>query len=183
MRNCKSLIALLLIAAMGIVGLTIAYFSNSTSIENKFETAEYGTEVTEIFNSPDNWQPGDETQKILTVTNSGEVDEAVRIKVEEKWVSKNGEELPLTQNGNVAALINYINNSDWTRVNVANEDYYYYYYNYKLAPSETTSELLNKVTFNPLITANRHLLSRRDGGGRFENATGLHGRYRIFAGR
>ena len=153
MKNRKSIIALLLVAIIGIVGLTVAYFSNSTSITNEFETSEYGTDVTETFTSPTGWQPGDETPKVLTVKNTGEVDEAVRVKVEEKWVNKNGQELSLTQDGNVAALIHYINDSDWTRVDVANEDYYYYYYNYKLAPEEETSELLDKVIFNPLINA------------------------------
>ena len=153
MNNRKSVVALLLVAIIGIVGLTVAYFSNSISITNEFETSEYGTDVTETFTSPTGWQPGDETPKVLTVKNTGEVDEAVRVKVEEKWVNKNGEELSLTQDGNVAALIHYINDSDWTRVDVANEDYYYYYYNYKLAPAEETSELLDKVIFNPLINA------------------------------
>ena len=115
MKNRRSIIALLLVAIIGIVGLTAAYFSNSTSITNEFETSEYGTDVIETFTSPTGWQPGDETPKVLTVKNTGEVDEAVRIKVE--------------------------------------ENYYYYYYNYKLAPDEETSELLDKVTFNPLINA------------------------------
>ena len=93
MKNRKSIIALLLVAIIGIVGLTVAYFSNSTSITNEFETSEYGTDVTETFTSPTGWQPGDETPKVLTVKNTGEVDEAVRIKVEEKWINKNGEEV------------------------------------------------------------------------------------------
>ncbi|MBQ9318328.1 MAG: hypothetical protein IJR82_02155, partial [Bacilli bacterium] len=38
MKNRKSIIALLLVAIIGIVGLTVAYFSNSTSITNEFET-------------------------------------------------------------------------------------------------------------------------------------------------
>ena len=37
MKN-KKLLALLLIVLIGVVGLTIAYFSNTTSIENLFET-------------------------------------------------------------------------------------------------------------------------------------------------
>ena len=36
-RN-KSLIALLLVLCIGLVGLTIAYFSNSDTIENEFKT-------------------------------------------------------------------------------------------------------------------------------------------------
>lgn len=153
MKNKKSIVILLLVVIVGVIGLTVAYFSNVTDIVNKFETSEYGTDVTEIFTSPTGWKPGDETPKVLTVTNSGQVDEAVRIKVEEKWVSKNGDELSLEQDGNVAAQIHYINGSYWTRVDVDNEDYYYFYYNYKLSPGEETKELLDKVIFNPLIKA------------------------------
>ena len=153
MKQRKSVIALLLVAIIGVVGLTVAYFSSTTTFENEFQTSEYGTTYIEKFTSPDNWLPGDETEKTLQVTNSGNVDEAVRVKVEERWVSKKGTTLPLTQGDNVAALINFINNDDWTKVEVDGENYYYYYYNYKLAPQETTSKLLDKVTFNPLINA------------------------------
>ena len=149
----KNLIVLLLIAVIGIVGVTIAYFSSTTTFENVFETLEYGTEYIEKFTSPDNWKPGDVTEKTLEVKNSGSVDEAVRVKVEESWVSKNGTTLLLKQGDNVAADIHWINEDDWTKVIVDGEDYYYYYYNYKLAPQETTSKLLDKVTFNPLINA------------------------------
>ncbi len=57
MNNKKSVIALLLIAIIGIVGLTIAYFANSTDVENTFTTKEYGTTYTESFVSPENWLP------------------------------------------------------------------------------------------------------------------------------
>ena len=73
--------------------------------------------------------------------------------MEESWISKNGTTLPLKQGDNVAADIHWINEDDWTKVTIDGEDYYYYYYNYKLAPGETTSKLLDKVTFNPLINA------------------------------
>ena len=153
MRNNKSIIVLLLVAIIGVVGLTVAYFSSTTTFENEFQTSEYGTTYIEKFTSPDNWLPGDETEKTLEVRNSGSVDEAVRVKVEESWVSKRDTSLPLKQGDNVAALINFINDDDWTKVTVDGEDYYYYYYNYKLASGETTSKLLDKVTFNPLINA------------------------------
>ncbi|MBQ9318664.1 MAG: hypothetical protein IJR82_03450 [Bacilli bacterium] len=153
MKQKKNLMILLLIAVIGIVGVTVAYFSSTTTFENVFETPEYGTQYIEKFTSPDNWLPGDVTEKTLEVKNSGSVDEAARVKVEESWVSKRGTTLPLTQGDNIAALINFINEDDWTKVTVDGENYYYYYYNYKLAPEETTSKLLDKVTFNPLINA------------------------------
>ena len=149
MNSKKSIIALLLVAIIGVVGLTIAYFTNTTTIENEFSTNPYGTTVTEEFVSPTNWLPGTQTDKTLIVTNSGSVDEAVRVSYTENWTSANSNtegDLPLTQNGNRAALIHFTNTNDWTKVGD------YYYYNYKLAPSESTSELLDYVTFNPAIT-------------------------------
>ena len=82
-KKNKSLIALLLVLCIGLVGLTIAYFSNSATIDNKFNTKEYGATYTEEFVSPDNWLPGDTTDKMVTITNSGEVNEAVRISLSE----------------------------------------------------------------------------------------------------
>ncbi|MBQ9319041.1 MAG: hypothetical protein IJR82_05360, partial [Bacilli bacterium] len=108
-KKNKSLIALLLILTIGVVGLTVAYFSSTTTFENVFVTPEYGTEYIEKFTSPDNWKPGDVTEKTLEVKNSGSVDEAVRVKVEESWVSKNGTTLLLKQGDNVAADIHWIN--------------------------------------------------------------------------
>ena len=143
----------MLVLTIGIVGLTIAYFSNTSSITNIFSTNPYGTTVTEEFVSPSNWTPGTSTDKTLTVTNSGNVDEAVRVSFVETWTSANSNvegDLPLSQNNNAAAFINWTNTDDWTTVTENNKTYKYY--NYKLSPNEETSELLDKVTFNPLIT-------------------------------
>ena len=53
MKNKKSIITLLLVLCIGLVGLTIAYFSNSQTINNLFSTKEYATTYTEEFVSPD----------------------------------------------------------------------------------------------------------------------------------
>ena len=156
-RN-KSLIALLLVLCVGLVGLTIAYFSNSDTIENQFITKEYGSTYTEEFVSPDNWLPGDTTDKTVVVENTGEVDEAVRISYTESWTTHNNgtlngwihpdgtksthtTETELSTDESVA-ILNLANTSDWTKVGD------YYYYNYKLAPGESTSSFLESVTFN-----------------------------------
>ena len=159
MNNKKSVIALLLIAIIGIVGLTIAYFANSTSVENIFTTKEYGTTYTESFVSPENWLPGDTTEKTLVATNTGEVDQAVRVLVEESWTTENngtlngwihadGTKSTHTTQSELetderVAILNLANASDWTKVGN------YYYYNYKLAPGDETTSFLESVTFNP----------------------------------
>ena len=158
MKNKKSIIVLLIVAIIGIVGLTLAYFSNSDTIENQFITKEYGTTYNEEFVSPDNWLPGDTTDKTIVVENTGEVDEAVRISYTESWTTHNNgtlngwihpdgtksthtTETELSTDESVA-ILNLANTSDWTKVGD------YYYYNYKLAPGESTSSFLESVTFN-----------------------------------
>ena len=162
MKNSKSLIALLFVAIVGIVGLTVAYFSNTATIENEFKINEYGSEVNEQFVSPDNWTPGTTTPKTLTVTNTGQVEEAVRISYTEKWELPNHNELSgwIDENGDLsvhannevtderAAVINWANEAEWTK------DGNYYYYNYKLKPGETTSTVLDSVTFNGKVSIN-----------------------------
>ena len=61
MKSKKSLLVILLILVEGVVGLTLAYFSNTSSVENVFTSKQYGTTVTEVFTSPDNWTPGTTT--------------------------------------------------------------------------------------------------------------------------
>ena len=139
--------------------LNLAYFANSTSVDNLFNTQPYGTTVIEEFTSPSDWLPGDTTSKVLTATNTGNVDEAVRIRLNESWKTANngtlngwihadGSKSTHTTNDELTtdervAIINFDNLSDWTYSNG------YYYYNYKLAPNETTSSLIKSVTFNP----------------------------------
>jgi len=112
----------------------------------------------EDFVAPNNWLPGDVTDKTITATNTGNVDEAVRISFTENWKTKNNgtlngwihpdgtksthsTETELSTDERVAK-IKFVNPSEWTYENG------YYYYNYKLAPNETTSSLIESVEFN-----------------------------------
>ena len=158
MNNKKTIIILILILVIGIVGVTIAYFANSTSLDNTFVTNPYGNTFTEKFVLPDNWLPGITTNKSVVATNTGGIDQAVRIKITENWKTKNNDTLNgwihtdgtksthSTENelatDERVALINFTNPSDWTKVGD------YYYYNYKLAPQESTTSLIESVTFN-----------------------------------
>ena len=91
-KKNKNFMVLLLVLCVGLIGLTIAYFSNSTSVENEFETAEYGTTYTQEFVSPDNWLPGDISSNNLDVENIGDLDVAVRISYTEEWIPNNSNE-------------------------------------------------------------------------------------------
>ncbi len=150
----KSLIMIVLtLVCIGVLSGTIAYFTATSTFNNEFASKPYGTKVTEYFISPDNWTPGTTTDKTVNVENTGEVPVAVRVKFEEKWTDSNGKELPLEieVNGKMenVAILNlkqdYI--SKWTLIDG------WYYYNNDLQSGETTSDLLESVTFNPNVAA------------------------------
>ena len=133
----------LLIATIGVIGGTLAYFQNTATVNNTFRAQPYSTEITDTFVSPETWIPGTTTDKEVTVKNTGDVDVAVRLSYKEKWTSKNGDELSLTlPNSERAALVNLINTDDWTYSNG------YYYYNDTLAKGESTNSFIESVTFN-----------------------------------
>ena len=145
-------IVILFILAMttsliGIVGFTIAYFTSSTDFENEFQTGIYQTTATEVFESPQNWLPGDTEPKTLTITNTGNVDVKARVCLSEEWTSSSDEPLPNVVDGERMAIINLANTSDWTKKGNC------YEYNDTLEPNDTTSSFIESVTFNPLAEA------------------------------
>lgn len=158
--NKKPLIALLLLAVVGVVGGTFAYFTNEATFENVFKTSVYSTEVTETFNAPTDWKPGTTTPKTVVAKNTGSVPVAVRVSYTEKWVAADGTtELSLTDDdGNRAAVINFANTADWTKVG----DYYYYKNKGELAPNATTSSFIESVTYNSAIVPEMNCVTSDD---------------------
>ncbi len=155
-KNKKSLVALVLVAVLGVVGATMAYFTSTDTFENVFGTKAYSMEVVETFESPDDWVPGTTTSKTVVATNKGDVDAAVRISYTESWKDANDNQLPLTDSAtptpNRAAVINFASdlNTKWTKSTEGGKDYYYY--KTKLAKNASTSSLIESVTFNPNVT-------------------------------
>jgi alternate signal-mediated exported protein len=147
-RSNKPLIAGVILAVVGVIGGTFAYFTSTDTFTNVFSTKPYVMEVTEVFESPTDWTPGTTTNKTVIATNKGDVPSAVRVKLTENWVDANGNPLPLVDNNNVsAAIINFAIDfsSNW----VKNGNYYYY--KKALSKNESTSSLLESVTFNSLV--------------------------------
>ncbi len=86
----KGIIAAAGLAAVALVGGTFAYFTQTTTIDNPFNTGVYKTVVTEDFNPEDgdNWKPGAEVNKDVYVQNTGDQPVVVRVKFEERWSRK-----------------------------------------------------------------------------------------------
>lgn len=147
----KKLLVLMGISAFTVLGGTLAYFTTGDNIQNVFNSARYGAQIVENFQSPDNWTPGTTTKEI-TVKNTGSINMAVRASYEERWVNAKGTEISLKDSENhVASIINF--NSDWQK----NSDGYYYYGTKnnltKLKPNTTSSSFISGVTFNQDIKA------------------------------
>ena len=152
LQNKKTVIALVLVAILGIVGTTFAYFTSTDTFENVFSTKPYTMEVAETFVSPNDWTPGTTTSKSVIATNKGDIDAAVRVSYTESWVDSLGAPLPLQDNNdNVASIINFTNNwaNSWTKSTEGGKDYYYY--KTKLTKNQATSSLIESVTFNSAV--------------------------------
>ncbi len=152
-NNKKTIIAIVLLAVIGIVGGTLAYFTSQAQFQNIFRTKPYSTELTEEFDAPDNWIPGEETSKKVYVTNKGDVPVAVRISYTEEWVGEDGtttlDLIQTKEDGSkvTAALINFPNTDDWVE-HLEADGKTYFYYNKAVARDEQTSLFIDKVTFN-----------------------------------
>ncbi len=157
----KRLLLTLGLSIFTVIGGTLAYFTTTSNIPNIFKSGLYQETIHEEFVSPTNWTPGTTTEKEITVTNTGNVDMAVRASISESWISKNGNSLPTKIDNKNVSIINF--NSGWTK----DTDGYYYYGSKdnltKLSSGEESSSFINSVTFNPIIEANLEQNTSSDG--------------------
>ncbi len=158
----KKKVGLFGLAAAALVGGTFAYFTQTATIDNPFDTAKYGTVVTEDFKPKDgdDWEPGVEVNKDLYVDNTGDRAVVVRVKFEDIW-SRSGENQPfhmatpgeamtvyqkdlydgLTA-GDKSVVHKYFANADkWSGLQ---EDGYFYYLT-KLEKGTSTEKFLDSV--------------------------------------
>lgn len=153
-RSNAPIIALVAVIALGVIGVTFAYFTSTDTFTNEFSTKPYQMEVVETFDSPDDWVPGTTTAKTVVATNKGDVDAAVRVWMEESWVDAHNQTLPLQTSGVSAAVINFHPNytSKWTESTEGSPSKKYYYYKTKLTKNQSTETLIDSVTFNSAVT-------------------------------
>jgi len=151
-KNKAPIIALVAVIALGIIGATFAYFQSTDTFTNQFQTKPYQMQVVETFNSPTDWVPGTTTNKTVVATNKGDVNAAVRVHFIESWVDANNQSLPLQTGGQSAAIINYHSGyaTNWTSATESGTTYYYY--KRALAKNQSTTALIDSVTFNPNVT-------------------------------
>lgn len=160
MKMNKKLLGVAGIGALALTGGTFAYFSQSSTIDNPFDTAKYGTVVYEDFKPQDgdDWEPGVEVNKDLYVKNTGDREVVVRVKFEDIW-SRGAEEFKRLDSTNSMTVYQvnpddgetdgdqsvvhkfFANTDKWSSLQSDG----YYYYKTKLAAGADTDKFLDSV--------------------------------------
>lgn len=169
-KNKKSLIALFALMFLTVSG-TLAYYVSSTVIGNLFEVGTFTHTVTEVFNSPSSWTPGDVTPKTVVIKNTGTVPTKVRVKLVEEWRDANNNLVPLVYDGLPVAIINFANTSDWTKSGE------YYYYNGTLNTNGETSTFISSVRLNENVELAATVCKTINSVTNCENSTGFSGKH------
>ena len=169
--NKKSKVAVAGVAAVALIGGTLAYWSSSSTINNPFSTKSYEGETVEKFNPKegDGWEPGGKVDKQVTVNNTGDYSIFARVRFEETWVrgedtlsgypmysntKEDGTTLnelffPKTSTSNPIGGESVV----YKEINSASEDWIKgsdgYFYSKEIKPGESTDALLKSVTLLP----------------------------------
>lgn len=139
------------LVALMIVGGTMAWFTDDQEVNNTFTAGTVKIEVNEgDFTSISNWNPGDVTEKNVTVTSLGSKKTYVRVKITPEWSKFEGEDMaPSADNVILHFASNYADN--WAFP----EDGWYYYKSI-LNEGEETALLLDTVELDGESTGNEY---------------------------
>lgn len=76
------------LAAVAAIGGTWAYWNQNLSVDNNFQAGNFDSDIYEEFTPEENWLPGEKVDKLVKVTNSGNVDMAVMATITQKWTEE-----------------------------------------------------------------------------------------------
>ncbi len=76
------------LAAVAAIGGTWAYWNQNLSVDNNFQAGNFDSDIVEEFKPEEDWLPGEKVDKIVKVTNSGNVDMAVMATITQKWTEE-----------------------------------------------------------------------------------------------
>jgi alternate signal-mediated exported protein len=84
-KQKRIMVGAFVVAAVITFGATFAWLSSKDAVTNKLTAnAENQVVITEEFNPPSNWVPGSEVKKKVSVTNTGSIDAAVQITLQQR---------------------------------------------------------------------------------------------------
>ncbi len=156
------------VVTVAAVAVTWAFYSSTHNIDNAMSTGEYGDVLTERFAPDSNWQPGEEADKVVGVTNTGDYDIVVRIAMSETWTDEDGSEFVslgqtddlygataatadqlkaddgLTEGDSSVVAKSFLENNGW----VFNSADGYWYYTKVLSSGDVSDSLLTAITLS-----------------------------------
>lgn len=141
--TCTAFVSLL------IIGSVLAYYQESISIENEFESAEARVYLNEKFDPNDLWVPGEEKQKEVRFGNEGEVASVLRVKFTPMMECADySGDMVVTDKASLNFTDNFedewVKNGDW------------YYYKNVLEPDELTGITLKSVSISDALGNDEH---------------------------
>ena len=100
------LICTLATAAVIVGGMTFAWFSSQDEVTNRLSArADYSVSISEDFTPPENWIPGQEIEKNVYVTNTGNVDAFARVWLEGEFnIVKEGDGIAATDTYTISEI-------------------------------------------------------------------------------
>lgn len=144
------------LAALLVVGGTMAWFTDSQTADNKFTAGTVAIEINEHdFKDITNWNPGDTTNKDVSIISNGSKGTYVRVKLTPVWGDLDGEEFIADDNLPTTNItINTINTSDPSKKWIYSDGWYYYYK--IMNENDETELLLDSVTIAGEETGNEY---------------------------
>lgn len=76
------------LAVLCCIGGVFAYWTQELLVHNEFKTARYDTTIEEKFVPPDNWEPGQEINKDVWITNKGTVPAFAKVVLHQEWIRR-----------------------------------------------------------------------------------------------
>ncbi len=141
----KKLIIMLssiMLVSLLIVGGTMAWFTDEKTVDNKFTAGTVKIEINEHgFEDITNWNPGDTTDKKVSIKSLGSKKSYIRVALTPEWIDT---DLPTSN-----VQLN-INTTDWVYENG------WYYYKNIVNENQETELLLNSVTLVGSATGNEY---------------------------
>lgn len=135
----RILAAAMVVAGVTVAGSTFAWFSSKDEVTNRLSaSADYNVAISENFQPPENWVPGQEINKDAGATNTGNVDAFVRM-----WMDG---EMTVVSEGNGAALTTDLSSAT-AATNSSLADMNLFYLN--AAPNTYYKKLSTTQTRNP----------------------------------
>ena len=124
--------SIVVLVVLLVVGGTMAWFTDKGEATNKFTGGTVDIEVIEKFDKPDNWNPGAEAEKKVSIESLGSKQTYVRVALIPQWDDDSS--LPIS---NVELIL--ADNDDWIYKDG------WYYYKKILNEDDVTSLLLEEV--------------------------------------